>query len=554
MLSGGDKKMKSKLLDTLEILKKLDYSKETENEEIYGLIEESEEFFNDYASGLSMETVEAVIPEEDEGIYDFSDYMKASDDIPLEELPDADFSELELLEDGQKGNTDTTKEKVNSTAYKVFKMLCGRYNFKCWNEQIYVYNGKQGRYIYLSDSKLKVLIRQGWDEKIQEKLSKYVIAEIVERLKTEPSFQVDDDYFNCYDYLMNFRNGVLNLITGKFLKHSPKYGFTHCVQAEYYFEPEGGQTFVRFIRTAMQGDVQKERHLQEIVGYILSEFHKAKKVPMLIGAPNSGKSTLNSVISALTGSEHVANVPLHRLHERFIAAHLSTKKINICSEINDEALSNIESFKAITGNDELMAEYKGKDHFSYKSKIKLLFSGNSMPKLKNSDVTSAFFSRLTFVNFNYTVPEGERDLGLEDKLLTNDRSYIVAWAVEGIKRLMKKNFVFSESQESIEYKKRYIIEQNNTLDFIKSNCILQEGARVHMRDIYDEYIRYCYQNCFNPFGKDQFFSEIEKQRVSKEKFRMNGSKPLWGYKGIAINKEITVNKQQENVEQLERGA
>ena len=462
--------------------------------------------------------------------------------LPLEGLKKFDFQNVTQSSAKRDVNLSELEKKKESKikkpiSYEIFKLLMGKYDFKCWNGQIYVYLGGEGRYKNLVENKLKTLIRSRWSEEIQEKISRNVMLEIVERLLTEPSIQVDEDYFNCYSYLMNFLNGVLDLRTDEFMEHSPEYRFTNCIQAKYNPFNKGGHTFKRFIKTCMGDNQGKEKHLQEVLGYMLSEFYTAKKVPILIGEPHSGKSTLGRIVSTLIGKEHVASVPLHKLRERFIPAHLSTKKVNICSEIGDEVLSNIEIFKAITGNDELVAEFKGKDHFTYKSKIKLMFSGNLMPILKNRDITSAFFDRLTFINFNYTVPEKDRDHNLEDKLLSEDKEYIIAWAVKGVRRLMNNNFVFSESEESVQYKKRYIIEQNNTIDFVKSKCIIAKGEKAHLKELYSAYIRYCSENCFNAYSKDDFFSEISKYEVKKKKFRLDGSNPLWGYEGITLRDE-----------------
>ncbi|MFZ5968234.1 MAG: DNA primase family protein [Bacillota bacterium] len=428
--------------------------------------------------------------------------------------------------------------------FKMFKKVIQRDVFKVWKEQVFVYHDDQGVFVHLNDNELKTLIRSGWDDKIQARLGRNVLPEIIERIRTEPSMQVDDDYFNCYTHLVNCWNGVYKLDTGEFLeKHSPEFRFTHCVQADYMEKPSGGETFKKFLKTSLRNDIQKEMHLQEVVGYMLSEYSNAKKVPMIIGKRHSGKSTLSRVLTTLIGNEYVSHVPMHRLHERFILAHLSTKKANICSEIGDEPISNIEVFKAITGGDELVAEFKGKDHFSYKSKLKLMFCGNTEPMLKNRDITSAFYDRLTFIRFDYTVPEKERDYNMEEKILQNDRSYILSWAIEGLKRLIKNNFVFSESKESIEYKKRYIMEQNNTIDFIKSYCEFERNNKVHLKTLYDRYLRYCHENCFRAYSKEEFFAEISKHRVIKKKFRLDGSAPLWGYEGIKLLEEILDEKE-----------
>jgi len=504
------------------------------------LIKEDAGFFTEYSSNYSLENHIPLMPEENDDAY-FKEYLSAIAPepfpIPFEELKSIT---TETLAENP-GAPDEPQYKSNAFPYLHFKAMIRKYKFKCLNEQIFVYAEQEGRYIKLSDSKFKSVIREGWDEQIQMKLTKNNVAEIIERLKTEPTIQIEDNYFNCYPNLMNFRNGVLNLKTGEFKNHSPKYRFTSCIQADYYRNPPGGRTFDNFLKTSLQTDPGKEAMLQEIVGYMFSEFCSAKKAPMIIGQPHSGKSTLNRVISELIGKDQVANVQLHRLHERFVLSHLSTKKVNICSEISDEALSNIEIFKAITGNDELVAEYKGKDHFTYRSKIKLLFSGNSMPVLKNRDAASAFFDRIIVVNLNYSVPEKDRDHLLESKLLRDDRSYIVSWAVEGIMRLMQNNFIFSETTESLDYKRAHLIEQNHVSDFIKSYCCFSPEYKIHQIDLYEAYLTYCNANCFIPRYRTALFSELSDLVVVRKKFRLNGSKPLWGFEGVTlidlINKE-----------------
>jgi putative DNA primase/helicase len=530
---------KDKLIDSEKYTKKFFRNNNLYNREIEDVIEDDKEYFNSYSPNMPQMSYKETIEEENKSFDEIHNNTSISskEDISSESLMNLDVEEFKLMQkEGEQefNNYDTKTKARKSISYAIFKMICKKYIFKCWCGELYVYIQKQGRFIRLTEEKIKVLIRSGWQEEIQEKLSRNIVLDIIDRLLTESTFQAEGDCFNNFTHLINFLNGVLDLETGEFMRHSPKFGFTHCIQAKYDPNPKGGQTFVKFIRTATQLNKQKIDHLQEVVGYMLSEFYSAKKAPMIIGQPHSGKSTLNRIISTLIGAEHVANVPLHRLHERFILAHLSTKKVNICSELSDEALSSIEIFKAITGNDELVAEYKGKDHFTYKSKIKLLFSGNCMPVLKNQDITTAFFDRLTFINFNYTVPEEDRDYDLERKLLEEDREFIVYWAIEGIKRLMNNNFVFSESEESIKFKQKYILEQSHIKDFIKDNCILDNKYRIHLKDIYSAYLNYCCENCITPLNREKFFIEIRKEDVEKKKFRIDGSNALWGLQGITL--------------------
>lgn len=433
-------------------------------------------------------------------------------------------------------NLELKSFKFNYFVYSIFKKLLSRYIFINIHSQLYYYFRPEGIFKSLSDNQLKILIRQDWDEKTSQHLTKNAVAEIIDRITTEPSIQ-DNAEFNPNSNLINFKNGVLDILTKKFKKHSPQYLFTNCIQTDYDPDPQEGRKFKEFIMCCTRGNYQKEIHLQEILGYLISEYSTAKKVPFFIGQPNSGKSLLLNLIAELIGPAQTARVPLNRLHERFILAHLSNKKLNIFSELSSVPLTHIDVFKSITGNDELVAEFKGKDHFTYKSRIKLVFAGNIMPSLKNSDLTSAFFNRLTFILFNYSVPENDRDYNLLDKLMTNEAPYIVAWAIKGLNRLVKNNFIFTECQESIDFKNNYILSQNTVVDFIKSNCSLDATHKVHARMLYRAYLNYCNENCCDPLPKEAFASEILDHNITKSKFRINKSNPLWGYIGISLNED-----------------
>lgn len=489
--------------------------------------EENETYISNYAKNISRQDIQVSIPEDDKDFRGVLLDLRRSIAVKKREIYLDSFDHLDENifnstetkvvneTDEVKSTNSSEKEvaipKLDKFVYVLSLRVIENLNLKCWNGQIYCYIPREGRFRKISERELTILIRTGMEKNIQIMLSRNVISEIAERIQTEPTIQVEDEYFNSLTNMINVSNGVLSLTTGKLHRHSPKYRFTHLIHAEYLEHPPKGHMFRKFINSCTQGDKSKERHLQEIVGYLLSETYSAKKALFFIGVPHSGKSMFLRVISKLIGPEDVAHVPLHRLSQRFVMAHMSDKKLNISSELTDDALSNLEIFKSITGNDDLVAEFKGKDHFTYKSRIKLVFAGNNMPSMKKIEKTSAFFDRLTF---------------------------ILSWAVEGIKRLIENNFVFSECDESRTFKYKYVLEQNHIIDFIKSNCTVEKSSKVHSKVLFDAYQIYCHENCLISNCRERFFAEIANWDVKKRKFRLNGSKPLWGYVGMTVNSPL----------------
>lgn len=427
-----------------------------------------------------------------------------------------------------------------SIEYDIYSKILNRYTLKCLKGSLYLYNSSKGCFFELEEYQIRTLVRSGWSDKVERLLSKGRVDDIIDRLKSSEAIQIQEDDLDSYSHLINFSNCVLDLRTGRELSHSPKYHFTSFINANYTTHRTEGKHFLHFINQCTKGDKQKTMQIQELTGYTISNYTNAKKWFALIGAPHTGKSTILEVLTEIIGEDYTSNVPLHELSGRFSLSDLFKKKLNVCGELNDNALKNINTIKALTGNDRLRADIKYKSAINFINKAKIIMAGNAMPQLQTLDNTTAFTDRILFVVFNNTIPEGKRDYKLKEKLLS-EKDYIVQWAVKGLERLINNNFVFTECSDSIEFKKQYQNEMSNINDFITVMCELEpnnDECRVHKRDLYSAYINYARDNCHNLLTKKEFFNEIKKLPIRPSKFRFRKSTPLDGFIGITLKQIV----------------
>ena len=223
-----------------------------------------------------------------------------------------------------------------------------------------------------------------------------------------------------------------------------------------------------------------------------------------------------------------------------MTAELFKSKLNISAEMDESgSIKATDIIKTITGGDLLTAEKKGKDHFQFQGKTKLVAAGNYMPHLDKLDGTSAFTDRLMFLVFNNPIPEERRDKDLLMKL-SLEKSYIVEWALEGLEELMHNKLIFTESEDALKFKRRYISELNNVTEFIQDRCKIEPSnyeSKVHRRSLFQAYAQYCNDNGYSALSKTEFFVEIEKLDVMSVKLRINGSSPLMGYRGLRFLRE-----------------
>ena len=309
---------------------------------------------------------------------------------------------------------------------------------------------------------------------------------------------------NANPFIVNVRNGLYNVLDGSFKPHTADYYSTVQVGANY--DPSAAcPQFLDFLNSILGED---EAYLmQEIFGYLLIPVNKAQKSFVLVGAPNAGKSTLLSVAQEiLLGAGNVSNIPWQSLGDRFNKAELFGKLANIFADLPSKHIDDGGMFKALTGEDYITAERKNKDPFSFRPYARLLFSCNEIPR-NYSDRSDGFYRRLIIIRFDKSVPPEKRDPNLRERIAV-ERDGILLWALEGLRRLIKAGYLFTETQRTKDEVTRYRIESNSALTFIDEFCEVGDGWAVR-EELYTRYKDFCGANGYKAQSQTSFNKEIE---------------------------------------------
>ncbi|GHU90024.1 hypothetical protein FACS1894202_09160 [Clostridia bacterium] len=310
---------------------------------------------------------------------------------------------------------------------------------------------------------------------------------------------------NANPFIVNVRNGLVNVLDGSFKPHTDEYYSTVQINANYD-PPAQCPQFLRFI-----GDILPESEhalMQEIFGYLLIPINKAQKSFVFVGAPNAGKSTLLSIAQeVLLGSENVSNIPWQALGDRFNKAELFGKLANIFADLPSKAIDDGGMFKSLTGEDYVSAERKNKDPFNFRPYARLLFSCNDIPK-NYADRSDGFYRRLIIMRFDKSVPQERRDPNLRERIAA-ERDGLLAWALDGLRRLMSNNYAFSETERTRNELARYRIESNSALMFLEECCEIAENNACVREALFERYGDYCRKNGFKPMSQTTFNRDIE---------------------------------------------
>jgi putative DNA primase/helicase len=336
-------------------------------------------------------------------------------------------------------------------------------------------------------------------------INKMGINEVMERVNSWSLQPISS--FECDQHICNFSNGILNLDTYELMPHSPDWLLMSKSPALYDPDAKCPQ-FQEF----MGQSLDKKYHplIEEIIGYIFWPQYLIQKAFMFLGPKRTGKSTMMRVIEAVVGQDSCSHVNIQDLiKHRFMRARLFGKKLNSSGDLPATPLTDVGIFKNVTGEDTIEAENKYENPFSFKNRAKILFSANSLPRLRVPD--DAFYGRWVIVPFENSF-YGKEDPNLTVKLTTSDElSGILNLGLEGLKRIRQNGWKFTyEDDAGTIYRKK----SNPLFGFLEDRCEASSDGYIVKADLIVAYNQYAMKMGFPPsqskkaMGKDMLDQTI----------------------------------------------
>ena len=366
------------------------------------------------------------------------------------------------------------------------------------NSQLHIYNN--GIYDYASNT-----IEAKMIEKIPT-LTAQRRTEVMKYLELicEEKEQAEANY-------IAFRNGIYDISTDTMIPYTPDIILTNRIEYNYSdtaYSPLADNT----LNKLACGDAEIRALLEECIGYCFYRRNELGKAFILTGDKSNGKSTFLDLIKTMLGDTNISALDLRELGDRFSTAMMFGKLANIGDDIGDEFMqgSAVSIFKKIVTGNRVKAEQKGKNPFEFNPYVKLLFSANDMPRMR--DKTGAVLRRLVMIPFNatFTKEDPDYDPFIKYKLIKEDSiEYLIKVGIEGLKRVLINN-AFTESSKVKTAITEYEEENNPIIAFINEvgkDAIINQPTN----DVYLRYSVFCAQNQLQVLSKIVFSKQINKR-------------------------------------------
>lgn len=308
---------------------------------------------------------------------------------------------------------------------------------------------------------------------------------------------------------LNCQNGMLNMLTGELLPHTPDCGFQYVLPYDY-LPDESSPFFLEWLNTIMLGRRELVEAVLDMMAYVLWPAYNDHVFAFFIGIGMNGKSTLLKIIQRMIGKENYSAVSIQQLgSNRFAPSQLEGKLANISSESSgyEMTLEEMNVIKNLSAGEEMMAERKGLQGFLLHNTAKLIFSANKAPRFKEDGL--AIQRRMLAIPFDYVIEKS--DTRVEERLFA-EIPKIVSLLVRRIQENVKLNDgFFRVSRGGVVAQKtqeRLLMGDDSVIEWSKEEIDAKEeyseDACIPVTESFARYTQWCRSNNFMPQNRMHF--------------------------------------------------
>jgi putative DNA primase/helicase len=193
-------------------------------------------------------------------------------------------------------------------------------------------------------------------------------------------------------------------------------------------------------------------------------------------------------------------VTIHQLcTNRFAAAELFGKSVNIGADLSASHVSDISTFKRLTGDDPVQAERKYGQPFMFHNRAVMIFTENDPPTI--NDVDEAYLGRVHPVEYS-TSFAGREDVWLEDRLASELPGLLVG-LVRAARAFHERSGYLAPPPETRE---RFAVLSDAGRLFIEEATRPAPGCFISGRDLVRASDRWSQLNRRQPIGQHRVYA------------------------------------------------
>jgi len=227
-----------------------------------------------------------------------------------------------------------------------------------------------------------------------------------------------------------------------------------------------------------------------------------KKCVLIIGEPNTGKTTLKEVLLTILGDLATSTSIIVLQKTYFSLSKLVGKRLILVSE--KPGYLNSELFKQLTGGETLPIDVKHKPLFTAPISATWIFFMNEPPVFNKLD--DAVVDRIILVYTKDPLSEDEKDPTIFDRLIV-EKDRIIHYLLYYYYLLKSGVLIVEEDNEQVY--QTLLKGSSRVFEFLQECCELNENAQVEGKKLYEAYLKWCSEKKANAVSRQTFYRDVE---------------------------------------------
>lgn len=366
-------------------------------------------------------------------------------------------------------------------------------------------------------SYLSVLAYQAFVMKRRD--MKYVVSALQ---AAKPMLEISVSDLDRDGFLLNTPDGTYYLPDGLEGRrdHSPEDYITKITAAGP--GDQGKELWLDALDKIFCKDKSLIDYVQQIVGMAAVGRVYMEAMIIAYGEGSNGKSTFWNTIARVLGT-YSGNMSADALtvgckrNVKPELAEVKGKRLIIAAELEEGMRLNTSVIKQLCSTDEIFAEKKYKDPFSFTPSHTLVLYTNHLPKVGAMD--SGIWRRLIVIPFNAKITGGNDQKNYADYLVENAAPFVMAWIIEGAEKAIGQNFHIPAPACVKEAINKYKSDNDWLAHFLNDCCERGDGYEVGSGKFYSEYRAYCARVGDFTRSTTEFYNAVEQagfKRVKKK--------------------------------------
>lgn len=333
-------------------------------------------------------------------------------------------------------------------------------------------------------------------------------------------------------YLLNCKNGTLDLTTGTLRPHDRADLLTHDCEIPYRADATCSN-WLAFLWSTFKGDAELIAFIQRAIGYSLTGSVKEQVFLLCHGVGSNGKSVFLNILRKLLGRLAIQAAPdllmldKNRRHPTE-QADLFSKRLVVCQETEEGRRFNETLVKQLTGGDGIRTRRMHEDFWEFNPTHKIWLSTNHKPEIRGTD--HAIWRRIRLIPFNVKFTDdgpARKDPDMEAKL-TAELPGILAWAVDGCLAWQRQGL--KPAAAVTEATQNYQSEMDVLAAWMKDCCVVKKHCETKAADLYASYCAWCEQT--GEFAEKQRKFGMRLKERGFDNFLSTGGYSKW--RGIGL--------------------